>query len=89
MIDPALLILLEMILLPKGCLGLFILMGEVVLPAGAEVDVPAPEAAQGRFRVPVVVSAELAVLAGVGLFSHIIVFVVQLLSDRRSVSVLV
>lgn len=46
-------------------------MGEEVLPARAPVDVPAPEAAFGRFRVLVVGCAELAVLAGVFLFSHI------------------
>ena len=44
-------------------LGLLILMGEVGLEAGAEVDVPAPETAQRRFGIPVVVGPELAVLA--------------------------
>ena len=44
--DPAgLLVLLEIILLSKIQLGLFVLMGEVGLEAGAEVDVPAPEPA--------------------------------------------
>ena len=40
-------------------------MGEVTLETRAEVDVPAPEAAQGRFGVLVVMCAELAVLAGI------------------------
>ena len=63
-----LLILVEIVLSPQFGLGLPVLVGEVGLPAGAEVDVPAPEAAEGRLGPPVVVGAELAVLAGV--FSH-------------------
>ena len=40
-------------------------MGEIGLEAGAEVDVPAPEPTHERFRVLVVMRAELAVFAGV------------------------
>ena len=40
-------------------------MGEEVFPARAPVDVPAPEAAFGRFGVLVVRCAELAILAGI------------------------
>lgn len=75
----------EIILLPKCCLCLFILVSEVAFEAWAEINVPAPETAQGRFGVLVVVCAELAVLAGVFLFCHvIIVFVVLLPPGRRS-----
>ena len=67
-----LLILLEVVFLPKGGLGLPVLMGEVVLPAGAEAYVPAPEASEKRFRILVIMCAELAVFAGVGgLLCHI------------------
>ena len=41
----SLLVLFEVVLLPESCLCLFVLMGEVVLPARAEVNVPAPEPA--------------------------------------------
>ncbi len=58
--------LLEIVFLPEGRLGRFVLMGEIVLPAGAETNVPAPKAPKERFRVLVIVSAELAVLARVG-----------------------
>ena len=44
-------------------------MGEVVFPARAEVDVPAPDAAGERFGVVVVLCPEGAGLAGV-LLSH-------------------
>ena len=47
-------------------------MGEVVLPAGAEVDVPPPEAAEERLGILVVVRPEFTGLAGVVLLGHII-----------------
>ena len=43
-------------------------MGEIGLPARAEVDVPAPEAAEQRLGILVVMCAELAGFAGVVLF---------------------
>ena len=46
-------------------------MGEVVLPAGAEVDVPAPDAAGEGFGVVVVLCTEGAGLAGVLLCHNI------------------
>ena len=67
-----LLILCEVVFLPKCGLGLRILMGEVALKTRAEVDVPAPKAADGGFRILVEMCAKLAVLAGVFLFSHTI-----------------
>ena len=68
-----LLVLVEVILSPQFSLGLLILTGEVSLPAGAEVDVPAPESSEGRLRAPVIVGAELAFLTGV-LCHRIMVF---------------
>ena len=56
-----LLILLEVILLPQRRLRLLVLMREVRLEAGAEIDMPAPEPAEERLGVLVVVSAEFAV----------------------------
>ena len=38
--------LLQVAPLPEGSLGRLVLMGEIGLPAGAEVNVPAPEAAE-------------------------------------------
>ena len=65
----------EVVFLPKGGLRLFVLMGEEGLPARAEVDMPAPEAAFEGLGILVVRCAELAVLAGVGLLCHgVIVF---------------
>ena len=60
----------EVILLAKVQLGLFILIGEIGPEARAEVNMPAPEAAEDAFRVSVIVSAELAGLAGKFLFGH-------------------
>ena len=60
-----LLVLVEVILSSQFSLGLLILMGEVCLPAGAEVDMPAPESSEGRLRAPVIVCAKLAFLTGV------------------------
>lgn len=60
-----LLVLLEIVLLPEGGLDGVFLVSEIGLEAGAEVDVPAPDAAEHRFRILVVVRSELAVLAGV------------------------
>ncbi len=68
-----LLVLVEVILSLQFSLGLLILMGEVSLPAGAEVDMPAPESSKGRLRAPVIVGAELAFLTGV-LCHRIMVF---------------
>jgi hypothetical protein len=65
---------LKVILLAKVLLGLFILIGEIGPEARAEIDVPAPEAAQYTLGVLVIVSAELAGLAGKFLFSHGISF---------------
>ncbi len=45
-------------------------MGEEILPAGAEVDMPAPEPAECRFRILVIVGAELTVLARETLVRH-------------------
>ena len=55
----------EVVLPPQFCLGLLVLVGEEGLEAGAEVDMPAPEAAEDRFGILVVVRPELAVLARV------------------------
>ena len=60
-----LLILLEIVLLPEDGLDGVVLVGEIGLEAGAEVDVPPPDAAEHRFRILVVMRSELAVLAGV------------------------
>ena len=62
-------VLLEVVLLAEPGLGLGVLVGEVVLPAGAEVDVPAPDAAGEGFGVAVVLCPEGAGLAGV-MLSH-------------------
>ena len=59
------LVFLEIILFPDRGLRLLVLMGEIRLEAGAEVDVPTPESAQERLRGLVVMRAELAVFAGV------------------------
>ena len=60
-----LLVLVEVVFSPEFGLCHFILVGEVRLPAGAEVDVPAPESSEGRLRAPVIVCAKLAFLTGV------------------------
>ena len=54
-----------MVLLPESGLRLLILMGEIVLPARAEIDVPAPETPKQGLGILVVGCAELAVLARV------------------------
>ena len=59
-----------MVLLPNGSLGLCVLVGEVGPEARAEVDVPTPEAAPQGLGILVVVSPELAGLAGEFLFCH-------------------
>lgn len=59
----------EIVFLPQGSLDVFVLVGEVVLPSGAEADVPAPESPCERFRGLVVFRAELAVLARIGVLS--------------------
>ena len=59
----------EIIFIPQGSLDVFVLVGEVVLPSGAEADVPAPKASRERFRGLVVFRAELAVLARIGVLS--------------------
>ena len=45
-------------------------MGKIILPAGAEVDVPPPEAAEEGLGILVVVSPEFTGLAGVVLLGH-------------------
>ena len=55
-----------MVLLPERGLRLLVLMGEIVLPAGAEVNVPAPKTPEEGLGIIVVGCAELAVLARVG-----------------------
>ena len=55
----------EVVLLADGCLGLLVLMGEIGLEAGAEIDMPAPDAAEDRFGILVVMRPELAVFAGI------------------------
>ena len=54
-----------MVFLPKHCLHRIILMREVSLESWAEIDVPAPEAAEERFWILVVIRSEFAVFAGV------------------------
>ena len=56
-------------------------MGEVALEAGAEVDVPTPEAAQGRFGVLVVLCPETASFAGKFLFCHIVQMITLLIYE--------
>ena len=58
-------------------------MSEEAFEARAEVDVPSPEAAQGRFGVLVVMRAELAVLARVFLFSHDVLDSTLLIYEKR------
>ena len=58
-------VLFKVVLLAKLGLGLGVLVGEIVLPAGTEVDVPAPESSERRLGPLVIVSAELAGFAGV------------------------
>ena len=54
-------ILLEVILLPQRGLRLLVLMREISLEAGTEVNMPAPEPPEERLGVLVVVRAKLAV----------------------------
>ena len=61
----------EIVLLAESGLGLLILMGEIGLEARAEIDVPAPEPAEGRFGILVVMSPELAGFAGILCHSRI------------------
>ena len=60
-----LLVLGEVVFLSQGCFCLFILVSEVVLPTRAEVDVPAPESADKRLGVLVILGPERAGFAGV------------------------
>ena len=69
-----LLVFLEVVLLPDGGFGLVVLVGEIGTEAGTEVDMPAPESADGRFGIFVVVSPETAGLTRVFLFSHSSIF---------------
>jgi len=59
------LILREFVLISERRLGLLILMGEIVLPPGAEVDVPSPEPADKRLGILVILRPQRAVFAGV------------------------
>lgn len=68
-----LLVLLEVILLAEVQLGIFVLMGKVSFETRAEVNVPAPESAEDALRILVVMSAELAGLAG-ELLCHNVVY---------------
>ena len=72
------LILRKVILPPKRCFRLLVLVGKIGPEARAEVNMPAPETADGRFGILVIMCAELAVLAGVFLFSHITRFLLML-----------
>ena len=65
------LILCEIVLSPQFGLGGLVMMREVGLPARAEIDMTTPDAAQGRFGVPIVVCAKLAGLARIFLLFHI------------------
>jgi hypothetical protein len=65
-----LLILLKAVLLAKRSFGLLILMGEVVLPPWAEVDMPAPETPDEGLGVLVILGPERAVGTGVILVCH-------------------
>ena len=67
-------VLLKVILLPQCNFSFLILMGEIVLPAGAEIDVPAPDTAGERLGIVVVLCPEGAGFAGVMLFCHCMMF---------------
>lgn len=56
----------EAVLLSKRRLRRLVLMREIGFEARAEIDVPAPETAEDRFGILVVMSPELAGLAGIG-----------------------
>ena len=60
----------KVVFLHKGGPGFFILVGEVVFPAWAEVDVPTPEAAYQGFWIIVVLGPEGAGLTAVRLLCH-------------------
>ena len=60
-----LLILLEIVFLPQHSLHRILLMRKISLESRAEVDVPAPESTEERFRILVVMRSEFAVFAGV------------------------
>lgn len=60
----------EVVLSPELRLCLLVLMGEEGLEARAEDDMPPPEAAERRLGIPVIVSPELTVLAGIILMCH-------------------
>ena len=55
----------EVVLSTELGLGLLVLVGEIGLEAGTEIDVPAPDAAKGRFGVLVIVCAKLTGFARV------------------------
>ena len=61
-------VFLKLILLPQRSLCLLVLMREIALESRAEIDMPAPEPADERLGVLVVMRAQLAVFAGV--FGH-------------------
>ena len=56
----------EAVLLSKRRLRRLVLMREIGFEARAEIDVPAPETAEDRFGILVVMSPELAGFAGIG-----------------------
>ena len=62
---PALPVFVERVEFSQLLLGLLVLVGEIVLPTGAEIDVPAPESSQKRFGIIVICGPELAVFARV------------------------
>jgi hypothetical protein len=63
--NPYLLVFPESVFLPEIGFRFLVLMGKVSLPTGTEVDVPAPEPAEERFRILVVLCSKFAVFAGV------------------------
>ena len=58
-------ILLKSVSFPQLLLHLGLLMCEIILPPRAEVDMPPPEAADQRLRIPIIMCPQLAVLARV------------------------
>ena len=64
-------ILLKAVALPQPRLDLRVLVGEILLPPRAEIDVPPPEPPDQRLGVPVIMRPQLAGLARVGFcFGH-------------------
>ena len=67
-------VFLEMVPFPQGGFRFVVLVGEIALPAGTEIDMPPPESPEDGFRVLVILRPEFTGFAWIR--CHSVVFIV-------------